>query len=485
MIYRLAVLAVLPVAVLLAGCGGGSSTSTTVSGAVADINRNVLVGARVYTGAQSTRSLVAGTYRLNGAPSGWRTIRAEVEVDGDLWVGSTAVEVLRDEPTFNANIVMAPARDTALLTGTVRDSLGRTVSGARVLLTTRITAGSGTSAFDGPYSSIVDITDSSGRYRLEDVPAGLDAVVAASKVGYLNDEHAIFTSSSDDIENFSLSLSDLPPYNQEGPELAAIESYTMPDQIAVRSRVDAYKAIKAFTSERYRKVAAKAKKASVRATPEGSLIEVDLYWNGLDLNNSDEVAGYGIYRNRSGNIGDLQPIDFIRDPYANFYGDTGIELTPGQLYYYAVTSVDVQFLDNLNDPDPTAESEYSNLLSVRPLGQLTVTGPADNSDQFDDPVFACQPLSRADTYTVYVYSAFPALPLDPGYDYGSDPVVDAGIFPIWPASGNLSGSTTSGTSIQYDGPALVAGRRYYWVVLAIDSTETAFSYSELRSFIAR
>ncbi len=165
----------------------------------------------------------------------------------------------------------------------------------------------------------------------------------------------------------------------------------------------------------------------------------------------------------------------------------GAELTPNQDYYYAVSAVDVEFLDQFNRPDPAAESPMSNTLSVTPLGQLQSISPGQGTSVSGNPTFTWLLLSGAVSYSVYVYDEFPTLPLDPSFDYGSDPIVLQGAFPIWPSQSDPQESTVGAgeDSIGYSGPPLDVGETYYWVVLAQDDSGTAFSYSQLRSFTAR
>ena len=480
-------LAAIVATLILQGCGGGGSTSgvSTISGTVSDINRNVLIGARVWVDStHETESLASGAYRLDNVESDWTTIRASATVNGETWVGSTAAYVLWNEPTMNINIVLAPSSDTCEIGGVVRDDTGHRVDGARVLITTRILSPHvDTSSYDGPYGSIVAITDTDGSYLLEDVPAGISATISASYVGFSNDEIEINNTSGDQID-FSLDESNIGDSPVE-PILVLIESWTMPDTIT-RSDMGAFRAVKAFRSPMFRKaVAAKnsRKQAIMKATPAGSLIEIDLYWNALDENDSHDIAGYGIYRATSQSA-DKSAIDFIRDPYANFYGDTGAEITPNHNYYYAITSVNVQFLDANNNFDYDSESYYlSNTLSIAPLGQLQAGSPAQGASGVDDPTFSWTRLTGATSYTVYVYDEFPALPLDPSYDYSDDPNADAGVLPVWPRQANPDESTVndSTTSLAYGGPALISGHTYYWLILASDGNG-AYSYSQLRHF---
>lgn len=477
---------VLLLAMLLQGCGGDRKYSA-VSGTVADIDRNMIVGARVWVdNGSETESLMSGVYRLTGVASGWRTIRASATIDGELWVGSTAAEVLRDEPTMNIHIVLSPISETTEIEGYVEDDQGRPVRDARVLLTTRLVYPyEDTEVYDGPYGSIVAITNDQGRFRMERVPVGLYAIISASKVGSYNHEKEMTTRQVNPLVDFYLQRSSL-EYRMVAPYLDAVESYTMPDSMT-RSDTEAFKAIRMLTSERYRNAVLKQKQVLTRATPAGSLIEIDLYWNALDLNDSREVAGYGIYRDTSPEGGATGSIDFVRDPYANFYGDTDIAITPYSDYYYAVTAVDVEFLDQYNDPDPNAESRKSNWVGIRPLGQLRSASPAQGMTVYGDPLFEWSPLQGAVFYKVFVYDEFPTLAPDPSREYFSAEIPPGIVtMPIWPETLNSSENMVNApaTSIRYSGPALVSGRTYYWFVMAKDETEMAVSYSQLRTFTA-
>jgi len=454
------------------GCGRHKAFSV-VSGTVSDMNQNVLVDARVYCAGLETRSLVSGAYRLEDIPSGLRTIRAEASIQGQTWIGSTAVEVLRNEPTMNVNIILAPVSETTSIYGTVIDDTGRPVRDARVFVFLK-PPGEGES---GPYGSIAAITDWRGRYELEDVPVGVPAKVAASKVGFRNDEIEIAEIKPGISPlNFELSEIDLSG-RPRSPTLDWIESWTMPDSIT-RS-IDAFEAIRAFTSPRYRAVLAKRRTTLTKATPLGSLIEIDLYWS--DPNSSSIIAGYGIYR---GTTTPLKAIDFVRDTYANFYGDMGTEITPGVRYYYAVTAVNMEFLDEFNQPNPYAESNLSNMLDVRPMDQLYAIAPAHGAVTSTRPTFTWKALSGAEKYSVYVYDRFPTLPLDPSADYGMDPSQYVGVYPIWPTRSDPNGSTVfkPSNSIVYSGPTLERAHTYYWVVLAQDASGHAYTYSDLRPF---
>ncbi len=478
----LILLAVAIIAALLQGCGGSTSISV-VHGSVSDIDRNVVVDAKVWVGALSTKSLVTGAFRLENVPSGWQTVRASATIDGRLWVGATAVEVLSNQPTMNANIVLSPAGDVTDIEGYVFDDTGRRVADARVLVTTRALLPSESSAWDGAYNSIVAITDDRGYYRLRDVPVGLSAVITASKVAYNNDEVKIDSIRDGMDLDFELTASTQDTPGR--PTLEWVESWTMPNPLVksfsakAESGGNPYEAVKAHVSRRYRDVLASRKTAAasmqtVRSASDGSLIEIDVYWNGLDTTLSRYVAGYGIYRSVAG--GDMLAIDFVRDPYANFYGDMGGEIRAGTRYSYRVSTVHVEFLDRWNRPIEEAEGVWSeDELGVSPLGYLNATAPANGASVGTAPQFSWRAVPGAAAYSVFVYDRFPSVPLDPAGDYGGNPP-SYGVFPVW------TSPWANVTSVIYDGPALQVGRTYYWLVIARNADENAYSYGELRSF---
>lgn len=467
------------VAALIQGCGGGVVFRSDVQGTVSDIDRNVIIGAEVWIDDLRTNSLASGAFRLQNVPSGWQTIYARADVDGDVWVGSTAVEVLEGEPTMNANIVLSPAGDTTYIQGYVYDDTGRPVRGARVLLTTRVLLPSGSSSDDGAYNSMVAVTNDRGFYRMDDAPVGRTAVIAASKVAFYNDEVSL--DPIHDAMNVDFELS---PSFQETPDepiLDYVESYTMPNQqvrafsSTTASFGNPYDAVRAHTSAKFRR-SLQSRKTTTTSAPvvrslaiDGSLIEIDLYWNALDVNLSRTLAGYGIYR-RVGS-GTIRAIDFLRDPYANFYGDMGAEIEPGIRYDYRVTAVNVEFLDRWNEWIDESESDWSNSLGVTPLGAMRASLPIDGAGVSATPTFSWQVLSRADSYSVYVYDRFPTIPISPG-----ETTPSYGTAPIWDSP------WANTTSVTYAGPALQTGRTYYWLVTASDASGTAYSYSELRSF---
>jgi hypothetical protein len=156
-----------------------------------------------------------------------------------------------------------------------------------------------------------------------------------------------------------------------------------------------------------------------------------------------------------------------------------------------VNTVDVQY----DQPAWDGESVESRFLQITPLGQLQVAYPAQGASVSGDPVFQWSLLRDAESYTVYLYDRFPTLPLDPSYDYGSDPILTWGAMPVWPRQSSPDESTVDGSTnaIVYNGPSLAPGT-YYWVVLATKVYEAyddgspkraAYSYSQIRNFTER
>lgn len=469
----LLIAALAALALILSGCGGGgeSDSRSDVHGTVADLDRNVVVDADVWIGEHHGVSLVSGAFRLQGVPSGWQTLRASAVVDGRTWEGSTAVEVLEGRPTMNANVVLMPAGDATSITGRVFDNHGGPISGARVLFTTRLTSDD-----NGPYGSIVAVTDSRGNYRLDKVPVGVDAAVMASKVAFNNEEERR-TVTDRMVIDFTLypSVEDTP----DSPEVTDIYSWTMPNPIVrslsagITGEGNPYDAVKTVISPNFRELLKSAKTpsvqtASVRAASPAGLIEVDLSWRGVAGSLASTIAGYGVYRWASG--GGWEPIEFVRDPYANFYADMDPNLQPDREYAYAVSAVNIEFLDWYNEWIDDAESvptEYDE--SITPLGYLRAASPSNGAGVGSRPVFTWNTLYRATDYIVLVYDEFPRVLS------GSDYVPAHVTLPIWDSGWISDTSVQCGVSLP--------GGQYFWVVTAVDADGTAYSYSELRSFV--
>jgi hypothetical protein len=423
-------------ALIAAGCGGtisgGQNGSGEVGGVVFDKNGDIVRGARVFLNSPSREatSNSSGTYVLSDVPAEDLLIRAEVTQNGVHYVGQNLARVFDQDRSKNVNIVVVPDTQLAALHGTVFDSFGGVVSGARVF-----------AIGDNNLSSSMDITDSNGDYSIGRLAAGVHYTLYANAPGYQSDSFGITLSTGDNPrEDFTVNqvsgVANLPaPTN-----LDAI-AWTSPDD-STRSidSASAYEAIKReFDPNRA------SRTAITRLTPSGEIIEVDLTWTPVI---SSVLLGYGLYR-AQGSGGTLVADDFLRDPLAEFYADTDLSLEENTTYSYALTSVN----------SDQQESGFSTRAVV------TTLGPIDGLSPLFGPLrFRWDDFSGADNFVVYLFDQNPKV----------------GISSIW----NNEGSPTTSTTLTYTGPGLISGHTYYYLVLGLANSNTSRTISRVVSFTA-
>ena len=492
----------------LAGCGSGSgnsnsgnpnnpATKSLLSGTVTDATGSPIVGARVAFGSQSAISSQFGTYTIPDVvvPAGTNSVvgvvRADLMIIGRQWSGQNFVEVLTNEvDTSNVHIVMSPVNEQNSLSGFVRDAQGRALSGARVFASIGLTSASNGATFFKNLSSISTTTDSTGFYRLSQLPSRGDYTVTASFVKYVNQTvnnvNIPLPPASESTLSFTLNtpsgtaatvpaVTGFDVQSITGPEnptratgvskgFAALRSY-----ILAKSKFMSHRDAKTIT-----------RKTRTRSTPNGSLIEADLFWD-YDPTLSN-VYGYDIEQatNISQGSSNFLSIATLRDSLADRFSDLDFGLTPNQRFYYTVHR-----LDTINFPaggtGATAVSDPSPIIGIVPLDPIAQVSPASgtgvNSGNF---AFSWTPVSRATKYQVLVFNEFP--------DLQSETDTQNGVRVIWSGASNTVSAPT--TSLSYQGPALIRGNTYYWAVLAqFDSTDTAtgnaFSVSAIQPFVAQ
>ena len=113
------------------------------------------------------------------------------------------------------------------------------------------------------------------------------------------------------------------------------------------------------------------KPAPTRATPAGSIVEVDLFWDYLNINN---LFGYEVAQATSLSPPNFVSIALLRDPQADRFADLDAGLTPDTPYYYSVAQ-----LDTINFPAGNinaGEGPPADTVAVNPLGPISLTAPA-------------------------------------------------------------------------------------------------------------
>jgi hypothetical protein len=422
-------------ALLLAGCGGGGDDDFVgipgeVSGLVFDTDGDVVRDARVFTTSpdRETRSNSAGSYVLTDVPSDDLLVHAEVTQDGTRYVGQNLARVFENDRAKNVNIVVVPENRTARIRGRVRLDSGEIVEGARVF-----------AIGENNLSSSMAITDRDGDYEISLLSPDVDYIVLANTPGATADAKLINLDPGETdtvnlvmVESGSIPLG--PPSNLTA--VAWTSPFIETDRSTTSSAMEAIK--REFDPER-------ATRATLtRQTISGNLVEVDLSWDPIV---SDFILGYGIWRGPGGTS--PSPVDFLRDPMAEFFADADDDLIENQVYTYGVTSVN-------SDQD---ESGLSNLVTVETLGRVRALSPGR------DPLrFRWEGALGADQYIVYLFEDEPKV----------------GVSSIW----NNEDNPTFGTQYEYTGPSLVSGRTYYFVVLGISNDGESRTISQVVPFVA-
>lgn len=438
-IWQLA--AVVTLALWLGGCEPREFGRGSIAGTVTDIEGDPVVGARVWVhGAGETVTNTNGTYLLTNIPEGFKNVQASARIRNQAWSGILLVQVFENDTTRNANILLCPENQQGSVEGFVVDPFGARIENARVF------AG-------GPLSSALAVTDKNGYYRIDGLRGGYDYPIVASFPGFLNDRKTIsIVSGQVTAASFALAAASgvvpVAPSNLEAVVWTQPRGVTRSSSPEMAQAVEAVK--RAIDPERARY------RALGRATPIGSLIEVNLTWDYVEDNRR---LGYGIYRGSSANpTRSGTAIAYLRDPLADLFSDLDLELTPQVTYYYQVVAVGANF-----DPDTGAGmSGPSNAASATPLPPMSsFSSPAHGATiSTQRPTLRWEGLGDASRYVVVLFEGFPDINRDP----------------LWQST------RTTSTSIVYGGPILQPGQTYYWAVVAFSADESSRSISPLWKF---
>lgn len=428
----------------LAGCGGVNigipNGDGEVSGNLVDVDGNPVREARITADGETAFSNSSGAYVVQNVREGYWLTKAEVTVDGIQYSGETVAQVFEQERTKNINITLTRKSQQGQIHGVVRDRFGNLVQGAHVYA---FKVGTGFTL-----SSIMDVTNANGEYNIRTLAAGVTYTINASARGYDSDRDTIAVASGEDrLVNFTLSDPSDPLIG--APENLLAVAWTSPATVARNAQqVSALEAIKQrFDPRRAKKTGGNAQH---RTTLNGYNVEVDLYWD--QPSEIESLLGYGIYRANSSN-GVSVPIDFHRDPESTFFADIDDELIELTNYYYEITALNVNYPNTGN-----SESDFSNRYGVQTLDELHALSPTQGP-----LTFRWQNGSGATGYYVYLFDEFPAL----------------GSVEIW-----RNATAASGSSVVYNGPALISGRRYYYVVLGLANFDDSRTITEVEEFVA-
>jgi len=505
----ISLLALLALGSLIAGCGGGDSHSgppiitnpngstTLLSGTVTDVNGSPIVGASVTFNGQTVTSTQFGTYTIPNVavPAGQSSLVGAVQatktINGAPWSGQNIVEALSGEPdTSNVHIVMSPSATQNAITGTVTDTSGHVLRGARVFASVGPFTGTGGGQFFSNLSSIGTTTDQNGTYTLAHLPPETNYTLTASFAGFVNQTFSNIAvnppPAAATVQPFQLAASSSSPTPPmvTGLSALAVTTPTVPTRAAGGTSVSGgLNALKAWIFakkglSRHRAAASSSitlKTKPTRATPAGSIIEADLFWDYVNINN---LFGYEVAQATNLNPPNFISIALVRDPLADRFSDVDLGLTPDITYYYSIARLDT--INFTSGNTNAGEGPPSDTVAVDPLGPISLVSPASGARvSSGTPTLTWTAVNRAAMYQILVYDRFP--------DLQSDTDTVNGVQPIWPVDPHAPGASSvaaPAVSQTYQGPVLVSGHTYYWAVLAQDSVGSAFSVSPIQSFIA-
>jgi hypothetical protein len=446
------------------GCGGGDGDpATRLAGVVTDAYGKPVAGASVSCGGESTVSLSNGTFTLSDLPSGIRTVSASISLDGRRYSGETRVDISKREKNRSVNVVVSDDRYQARLTGVVIDGAGYLLEGAKVFV-------------EGPWGSTLGVAGSDGVYDIRRLAPNITYTVTCSLAGYVNDTKTVYLG---DSETGKLSFA-LTYGSDQGtipaPQNPSSQAWTIAD--TVTRAPNKQPAHIQWLKRAYRgrrglpltpRMTENTQSASTKATPLGSVVEVDLFWT---YESWDDLLGYAIKRGTSSPPTSTTAV--LRDPLASAFFDVDMMLTPDTKYYYTI-----HCLDTIGFPATGRVGPASDVVSANPLQPIAATSPTIGDTVSGDPVFRWTSVHGASTYQVVVWDHFPDL---------QNPDDPYGVEPIWPTDFSSPGASkvsASQTYLTYAGPSLQVGKTYYWLVLAADDGEYALSVSRIMKFTAR
>lgn len=442
-------------ALSVCGCGSGGGRLGAVTGLVTDVDGKPVAGARVSGGGRSTISLSNGTFTLDGIPNGYRTFFAEITIRGLRWNGETVVDVAEGERNRTINIVVAPESEQGRIAGRVIGPGGGGLAGAKVFV-------------GGPWASTLAVTDGSGFYEVRRLTGNVRYTVTASLAGYVNQTQTDQLVLPNQTRTVSFALargSSLGPI--PAPSNVSAQAWTIAASI---SRADSRtKNVYEWLKRLYRKKkglpdgpqARQIERMNPgRATPEGAVVEIDLFW---DYQSFNDLLGYAIRRGVSPSA--LSTAAVLRDPLAAVFFDVDPALTPDVVYYYTVHR-----LDTIDFPDRGTLGPPSSLVNAQPLNPIRALDPVEGQFISGNPTFAWTRVNGATNCTLYLWDRFPDL------QSSTDP---DGVTPIWTTTVNQTGSGVQ--EKRYDGPGLASGT-YYWMVVAADAGDNNLSATQIAKF---
>ncbi len=430
-----------------------------IVGTVYDRYGNGLFGATVEA-ADDSGTVVAtsrtgpfGSFSLGFLRFGTYRLRAVATVQGVEEVGlQDSVEVTPGGRTVES-LVLVASDLTGTVQGRVENERGEPIPDA---LVTSLFYALGT---DWVLASRKTKTDPNGRFVMERLPAG-PIVLTAIKEGYQK-ERVSFLLNQSEVRSalFIMQPVSRPPRPNPPQALFAIAEIlpaTTPQVAGSRVVVERnfYHTLLRNRLIRFHRLYRKTKPAlnrwSQRYFPVGFWGQVEVGWGVR----GESVSGYQIYRSQTESSG-WQLRAKVSEPEQSLFADPHYDFRQDTEYAYAIRSIGLN--GSLSDLSNVVEARFlSPVRSVRPLPDATVS--------VRQLTFEWDSLSGIPVYTVEIFS-----------DLESILVGD----PVW-------SKVTDRKDAVYDGPPLMEGRTYYWIVIGQNDPDwqkaRSFSVSELRRF---
>ncbi len=417
----------------------------------------------------TTRSSAYGLFQFPPLSPGTYTVAAEIIVEGGREGGQVEnVTVEAGKRTF-VSLVVFPEDLLGAIEGVVKSPDKKPIPKAQVAVFYYA------AELDFILTSRRTLTDDQGRFRIDNVPAATQVIIAR-KEGYQATQTQVIVRQGErsSVELVLQPLGNLPTL-QPPTQVYAI-AYTVPTEFwqgddgskiasAVKRGAGFYRQFLANLLSRYNHPSAKilkqlssSERTLSRFFPVGFMGSVGIGWQPPLSIPSQGLLGYRIYRSVPNSTG--WKLRFVIDePEQTTAEDVAFDFTPGQTYRYAVSAITLEGKE-------TSKSEPAQATFLPPIRLLEPPEKAEVAQsqlQFRwTPVGGSSPF-----YFVQLYRDLETLLL--------------GDF-VW-STDAISGTTQA----VYDGQPLLKGKTYWWLVVGTDHRDwrnaTSFTLSVARQVV--
>ncbi|MCX7642778.1 MAG: carboxypeptidase regulatory-like domain-containing protein [Armatimonadetes bacterium] len=437
-----------------------------VTPAHALLNLQTLQGDIVAT----TRSSAYGLFQFPPVPPSTYKVTAEIIAEGGREVGHVeSVTVEAGKRTF-VSLVGFPADLAGTVEGVVKTPDNKPIQNAQVSVLYYA------ADLDFVLTSRRTLTDNQGQFKLDNIPATTNVIVAR-KEGYQSAQTQVIVRQGEKtFVNIILQPLGSLPTIQPPTQVFAI-AYTVPTEFwqsedgkGQRAKGEErgagfYRKVLESLLRRHNHPAARALEQLSRAEripsrffPVGFMGSVGIGWQPPLSIPSKGLLGYRIYRSVPNSTGwKLRLV--IDEPEQTTAEDVAFDFTPGQTYRYAVSAIGL-------DGKETSKSEPAQATFLPPI---RLVEPVENAQVTQSQLrFRWTPVNGSvPFYFVQLYSDLEALLL------GN---------PVWSTD-----AISDSTQAIYDGQTLLKGKTYWWLVIGTDKRNwrdsKSFSVSPARPVV--